>query len=241
MYERAETKPAHDRYWSLIRAAFGTGPAVLTRNSDLWETWRHPDLLLSQTCGLPYRAHLHGEVTLIGTPDYGVPDCPPGHYRSVIIARPGARMTQPSAAFNEPTSQSGWAALHGFLTDQQINPAHLVETGSHAASAMAVLSGQADIAAIDAVTWRILTQWDMRLADLNVIAQTPPVPGLPYIMAAGRDPDPIRQAIIHAIEKLSDGDRGHLHLTGLVMIPATDYLAIPVPPLPHESRRNAVG
>ena len=63
-------------------------PEGLQRDpDDLWSQWTSPDLVFSQTCGFPYRARLHGSVTLIGTPDFGVEDCPPGYYRSVLVAR----------------------------------------------------------------------------------------------------------------------------------------------------------
>ena len=87
MYDRPETAAANDRYWQAIRTRLGEGPETLTRTGELWEHWLAPDLVLSQTCGYPYRARLHGQVTLVGTPDYGLDGCPPGHYRSIFVAR----------------------------------------------------------------------------------------------------------------------------------------------------------
>ena len=87
MYDRPETASANDRLWALIHEALGEGPKHLTREGDLWDIWTAPDLLLAQTCGLPYRARLHDRVTLVGTPDYGLPDLPAGYYQSVLIAR----------------------------------------------------------------------------------------------------------------------------------------------------------
>ena len=115
MYDMPEIQAANDRYWQAIRDRLGYGPASLSRDLDYWEMWQSPDLLLGQTCGMPYRTRLHDKVTLIGTPDFGLPDCPPGYYQSVIVARSedtrdtlqdfdGARF-----AYNENMSQSGWA------------------------------------------------------------------------------------------------------------------------------------
>ena len=234
MYERPETIGAHDRYWHLIRQALGHSPPNLSRNLDLWQTWRSPDLLLSQTCGLPFRAALHGDVTLVGTPDYGLPGCPPGTYRSIIITRPETDLAAGplTAAYNEALSQSGWAALVQFLTDTSLSLAGAIPTGAHYASAQAVLSGQADLAAIDAVTWRILQAYEPWTRELTVAAETPPTPGLPYITARGRDPGPLRAAIARAITQLDPADRAALHLTGLVMLSPDAYTALPIPPEP---------
>ena len=84
MYDYPKAQAANDRLWALIRdsmrAAGMAAPDALTRSADAyWQGWTSPDLILSQTCGFPYRARLHGQVTLIGTPDYAVAGCPPGY------------------------------------------------------------------------------------------------------------------------------------------------------------------
>ena len=122
MYDRAETAQANDNLWGLIRdrlrAEGHQAPDTLTRGSGAyWPAWEAPDLVFSQTCGFPYRARLHGTVTLIGTPDYGVAECPPGHYCSVFVARtdddrgPLSAYSGAAFAFNDDLSQSGWAAV----------------------------------------------------------------------------------------------------------------------------------
>ena len=115
MYDRPETAAANDRLWTLIREAFGDGPAQLSRGVEGLAHWRDPALLFSQTCGMPYRLHLHGSVSLFGTPVTTLDD-PPGHYHSVLIARAddnrrGLRDFQHATlAANMDISQSGWAA-----------------------------------------------------------------------------------------------------------------------------------
>ena len=68
MYDMPAIQPANDRFWQAIRAHLGHGPETLTRDRDYWEMWQSPDLLLGQTCGLPYRSRLHGRVARIATP-----------------------------------------------------------------------------------------------------------------------------------------------------------------------------
>ena len=243
MYDRAECQPANDRLWSLIRdSLLATGiaaPATLTRGAGAyWEAWQSPDLLVSQTCGFPFRARLHDQVTLIGTPDYGVEGCAPGHYRSVFVVRKDrqgnslADFDGATLAFNEDLSQSGWAAPinHAMTHGLRFKPHH--RSGGHILSARAVAEGKASIAAIDAVTWAMIARHDGFASGLKVIGQTDPTPGLPYITATTRDPDPLFRAISAAISALSPQDRDTLHLRGFVRIPAQDYLAIPTPPTP---------
>lgn len=243
MYENAETAAANDRYWALIRDALRdaglSAPEALTRGeAAYWPAWQSPDLVLSQTCGLPYRAQLAPHVTLIGTPDYGVADCPPGHYRSVFVARkddPRTDMTAFSGAafaYNEGLSQSGWAAPLAWFSAHGLTLAPAIQTGSHAASAQAVARGDADFAAIDAVTWRLLCRHTDSAHHLRGVGTTFATPGLPYIAAKGADANASFDAIAKAIAALSPEDRNTLMIEGIVRIPAQDYLAVPIPAAP---------
>ncbi len=239
MYDPPALRAANDRYWQGIRSALGYGPKALTRDVDFIEAWQSPDLLLSQTCGMPFRILLHGHVTLVGTPDYGLPGCKPGYYRSVLVVRAADNrrvLTDYSGAtfaYNEALSQSGWAGPMTYLNRAGICFGSLIETGGHSASALAVAEGQADMAGLDALTWALLEEHDSDLTDkLRVIAPTKPTPALPYITAKGRDPTPIAAAVRTAIGGLTETDRQILHIKGFVDIPAEDYLTVPTPPTP---------
>ena len=71
MYARPELEAPHARYWQAIRAALAArgiaAPAALSNDAPEFEVWEDPALVLSQTCGMPYRTRLHGRVTLVGT------------------------------------------------------------------------------------------------------------------------------------------------------------------------------
>jgi ABC-type phosphate/phosphonate transport system substrate-binding protein len=236
MYDRSEAAAANDTFWSAIRAELGYGPETLTRTDDPWPLWQSGDLLLAQTCGLPYRVRLHGQVQLVGTPDYGLNGCAPGYYRSIFIARDPdatlASLADHCFAYNEPLSQSGWAAPALHMAKQGLGFAALLQSGAHRASALAVAEGRADFAALDALSWQLIQTYDDFAADLHQIAATVPTPGLPLITALGNDPARLRAAIIVAIDRLDPQTRDILHLRGLVEIPARDYLAMPTPPPP---------
>ena len=238
MYDRPETAAATDRYWAAIQAHLGYGPTSLTRGGDVWDIWTNTNLLLSQTCGYPYRARLHGQVQLVGTPDYGLPDCPPGHYNSAIIVHQDAQIHNPSElngrsfAYNESLSQSGWAAPKTWMDDHGIHPGETRQSGAHVNSARMVAEGQADFAALDAQTWRMVQRFDGFAANLRILAHTPPTPGLPYITAPGQNAKALFGAVAAAITDLDPADRDLLGLRGIVSISSPAYLAIPSPAEP---------
>jgi ABC-type phosphate/phosphonate transport system substrate-binding protein len=244
MYDRPELRAETDRYWALIRAGLTArgiaAPEALHRgDAALMPQWESADLILSQTCGFPYRAQLHGRVELVGTPDFGNDGCPAGYYRSILIAQADdprgdfAAFDGAALAYNDGLSQSGWAAPinHAAAAGIRLRPG--VETGSHRASAHAVAAGRAELAAIDALTWALLCEFE-DMSGVKVIGATDPTPALPYITAKGRDAAAIRAAVGEAIAALSPQDRARLRLRGIVEIPASAYLAVPIPPSPEQ-------
>lgn len=239
MYDRPETAAANDRLWAAIRAQLGHGPEALDRHGDLWAIWRAPDLLLAQTCGLPYRARLRDRVTLVAAPDHGLPNTPPGQYHSVIViraedpARDIADLDGRTLAYNDPLSQSGWAAPSAHAATHGIAFGSVVETGAHRASARAVAEGQADCAALDAVSWALMERHDAFAARLRVIDHTAPTPALPFITAQGNNPAPIARALGAAIAALDPSDRDRLCLHGIVPADKAAYLAQPIPAPPR--------
>lgn len=234
MYDRPELAEANDEFWALIRDALGFGPAQRAKGLDVWDVWLSPDLLLAQTCGLPYRSRLYKSVSLVGTPDYGVTGCPPGYYQSVIVGRSECPpdlgdLSSLRFAYNERGSQSGWAAFWGHI-DPALPPSSLAESGSHRASAKMVADGSADIASLDIVTWNIIRRHDAFAQCLTVLAHTKPTPGLPFITAQHDKTNALGDAAKRAIEHLSPNAKSLLHLKGFVQISREDYLTVPMPP-----------
>jgi len=251
MYDRTETAPALDRFWAAIRdglrARGGHAPEALTRgDAACWPAWQSPDLFFSQTCGLPFRSGLLQHVSIVGTPDSGVEGCGPGYYRSDFIARADDQRQTPgdftgaAFAFNEGLSQSGWAAAVAWFVARGLDLRPCVESGSHRQSALSVLNGLADFAAIDAVTWSLLCKHEDWTQRLRVVGHTDPTPSLPYITARG-DPDALFDAVTAAIKRIGPQDRATLRLKGLVRIPASTYLeqTIPAPPVLMDHPKQA--
>ena len=242
MYDWPEVRAEHDRLWTLIREALAgegiAGPRHLTRDASLWAVWESPDLLLGQACGMPYRTRLHGRTELVATPDYALPGAAPGHYYSVLVTREGepgdvTDFIDRTLAFNGQDSQSGWAAPQNQMAALGLRFTHTRHTGAHRESARAVAAGRADIAAIDAVSWRLLEAHHPEISRrLRVLSHTDPTPGLPLITAKGRDPAPLARAVASAIAALGAAERAALGLAGLAQVPAAAYLAVatPLPP-----------
>ncbi len=238
MYMRPENRVAHDRYWQLIRANLIQNgidaPETLSGGEDL-EHWRRDNLILSQTCGMPYRLHLHEHVQLVGTPDYGLEGCPAGYYTSLFIVNAHETRTDladfasANLAVNAMISQSGFAAAQTAAKNAGFQFEKLSISGGHLTSAKMVATSKADIATIDAMTWHNIQKYNDFQNQIKVLMKTTPTPGLPYICALGIDKQAVVQAITGAIATLTEKDRDALNIRGLIQIPKADYLAVENP------------
>ncbi len=237
MYDTEPLRAANDVLWEGIGQElknFGLQPPL--RRSDMefgCDSSNLDSLYFTQTCREPYRRCLAAHVTLVGTPDYGVSGCPPGYYNSVIVVR---HLTGTSckhsldgatAAINHRVSWSGYRALMAFAKTANIEFSGHVYTGSHLRSAVAVLDGRADIAAIDAISFRygIELEEGSPYKRLHQLAVTKPSPGLPFVARKNSNREIWFTAIRNAIWSLPDEVRGILAIRDLVWIPEDDYLA----------------
>ena len=239
MYDWPQLRTAHQAFWSGIHVALGRrgvkSPAGLTENGQGLAFWAQPQLVFSQTCGLPYRRHLHDKVRLVGTADYAVENCAPGYYCSYFVIRRDesrnalADYENAVFAFNDAGSQSGYSAARHHTLARDFWFRKTRRTGGHLASAEAVARGKADIAAIDAVSWRMIERFEAFAPDLRILEATDPTPGLPYITGAGLDPDTVFEAVRDAIDRLDPATLADLTLRRIVRIPKQEYLKVPTP------------
>jgi len=238
MYDWPEVRAATDALWAAIRfhllAIDIAAPAALRHDGEPEAGWRSPDLVLGQTCGLPFATALRDRVVMLGTPVYRLPDCPPGDYCSALVVRAGCRadtlgdLCGGGAAYNMAGSQSGhaalWAAAAPFGGARRLF-ARLLRSGSHRASIRAVAAGEADVAAIDAVSWSLARRHEPAAGELRVLAVTAPTPGLPYITARrhGGQAAAICAAVEAAIDRLEAPVRDALLLDGFRRRRPADY------------------
>lgn len=240
MYDWPEIRWATDQFWeAIIQELAGKGidaPMSLSRNKEGLDLWLKPELLLSQTCGFPFKASLEGKVKLVAAPVYTVEGCQDHLYSSWIVVRKDSDFQSLSDlrgsrfAFNSIDSQSGYNCIRAMISDLAEGGAFFsdtLETGGHRASLQAVYNGAADVAAVDALCWDLAQAFDPTITEkLHPIAQSPLVPALPFITSlknadkAGR----LRHALQAVIgdNKMTDACAA-LRLTGVVSIESKDY------------------
>lgn len=236
--ERAATDAQWRRYRDALRAAGVPAPDALARsNADLPPVaggirdagarlvafdpadlpprslhldalWRHPSLLLAQTCWGPLELGLSAHVQVLAQPDYGA--FPGGRgirYRSALVVPgdPSDDLAPPRddgaaldvsalrglrLARNAPHSMSGALALArdlaaaGALAREQDFEsfwAAVLDTGRHRRSLAAVAAGRADVAAIDCRSLALARRHEPFAARVRVAGWTALREGLPLI------------------------------------------------------------
>jgi len=233
MYPFEPLRSFTDSLWNAIRQHLGWGPLSLEWAVSAPEVWRHPDLLLAQTCGWPLVNQLLDEVAVIGTFDYDVPGADGGRYQAVLIGRFSSTFEElrgcPGAvvATNSTESLSGWISLQSAWGGP---PPAVVETGSHLESVRAVAEGRADVASIDAVTWALISSLEPQLvSELTVVGSGPPVPCLPIVVPLRHiaHVDALRAAFTAAISDPSAADAcAQLRIRRFVPLDLADYLPL---------------
>lgn len=209
----------------LLRAGI-PAPVQLSRPSDVLPHWSDPRLVLSQTCAPPWRDGLRRHMAVVGAFDFGLPGCPPGWYRSHLVVRhsevrsPRLLLEQGRVAINGTDSHSGY----GSLVALGHPPRQPLVTGAHVNSVRALKAGLADIAAIDAVTWRYLKRVPGRLSGLRIVGHTAPHPGTPVILSRRFDPDAAWGALSDGLARLPQPARARLGMRALVPLRDADYL-----------------
>lgn len=212
MYDWPECRQDTDAQWQGWRDALRRrgvdAPQALTRTGDLQALWRHPNLLLAQTCWGPMEAGLAGHVRVVGQPDYSAYEGGEGaYYSSAILMRKdvaGQEMAEPDMAapedgrarlspdlmrgkrlaYNEELSRSGFLALIQDLKEvgEAVDLfAGKLETGGHRASLEAVRDGRADVCAVDCRSWAMAQRLVPGVGNLRVVGWTARRLGLPYI------------------------------------------------------------
>ncbi len=244
MYDFPELHRAHDILWSAIAGRLDAAgvrdvPERLTRSLGHKEAWRHPRLLLSQGCEYPLATAFAGSLRLVATPRYAAAGCEGYSYRSAVVVRAGdcasdlAGMRERRCAINESDSNSGMnllrAALAGIAEGGRPFFSAVILSGSHRRSAELVANGQADVAAIDCVTFAHLQRFHAgTIADLRVLCWTPSSPSLPFITAASTGEATLRVLRTSLADVLADNSadlraaREELLLDGLNLQPDPD-------------------
>lgn len=237
MYDWPELRAATDAWWAglarhLRRAGVDGVPETLCRDLAPMAVWEHPDLLLAQTCGLPFVRRYRDRLRVVATPCYAAKGCTGPTYRSAIVVHEHSGIGSPAdatgaiVAFNSEDSLSGHLALRRVLAGVPL--AGALETGSHAASLVALQARRADLCAIDCVSWAIARCHRPALTlDLRVIGWSSPMPALPYVTRAGGPIGRLRQALQAAsVDPELAAARAPLLLVGFAAADCGDYAVV---------------
>jgi ABC-type phosphate/phosphonate transport system substrate-binding protein len=191
MYDWPELASSTDALWKEIANGLRehgiAGPEYLTRSDDDETHWLTPNLLFGQTCGYPFSTRLKGKVAYVATPEYAVEGCNGATYSSAVIALKSSDVSLQSMsgkrfAYNSTCSLSGYRCMRAMVGELEIYFGESLVSGGHRQSARMIANGTADVAAIDAVCWHMLREFEPETAaNLKVIGWTKPYPALPYI------------------------------------------------------------
>jgi ABC-type phosphate/phosphonate transport system substrate-binding protein len=242
MYDFPELEEAHDALWAalsrcLIEHGLHAVPQALTRDLSHVEIWRHPRLLFAQGCEYPL-AHLAANtVKLIATPRYTASGCEGANYRSAIVVRCEdcaqslADLRDRRCVINAVDSNSGMNLLRASIAPFARGApffASVLVSGSHRHSVDMVAEGEADVAAVDCVSFAHFQRlYPAAVAGLRLLGWTPASPSLPFITAATTDDSTlqiVRASLARVVaDRTLDGACQRLFLGGVDLQPAPHF------------------
>jgi ABC-type phosphate/phosphonate transport system substrate-binding protein len=207
-YDFDELRDATDALWSAIAerladAGVDAVPGRLDRETNHVEQWRRPELLLSQACGYDVLHDSADDLAVVTTPQFSVPGCEGGAYRSVVVVRlddPAqsiAELRSRRCVVNEACSHSGTNALRPLVAPWSESGrffGSVLVSGDHATSLEMVGDGRADVACIDVVVFEMCRRVRPSSAEkVRVLAVTDPAPAPPYVTSLRTPPRLVAQ------------------------------------------------
>jgi hypothetical protein len=220
-YDFPSTQRVLDAVWqetmSQLRAAgVKHNLGALDHTTPHRQLLEYPQLALSQCCGLDLCRSYTDNVVPFAVPVISALPVAAGQYFSYIVSRSGADLERPRVVINDCSSHSGHTALRLWLVANKIANYTTFESGSHAESIAALNSGRADVAAIDALTWRFLAP-----ENLHILDTSEPVLAPPFIM--GRKSNLPVVELTAALHKAFQRHGEPLGITGVLPVSRRDY------------------
>jgi ABC-type phosphate/phosphonate transport system substrate-binding protein len=219
MYDMPEVRGALDGLWDgfarHLRCEGVAGvPDRLVHDPPLPDLWNDPKLLFGQCCGYHLVNGYGKRLQPIATPHFDAPECEGCDYASVIVvgedctATDVLEMRGSVCAVNQPDSHSGMNALRALVAPASRGGRFFsrVETsGAHAASIEMVRNGDADVAAIDCVSFALLQRHrPAALVGVRKLGRTQRAPGLPYVTRSTVDADTVARMRAALLQTFAD-------------------------------------
>ena len=245
MHDHPAQQRANDRIWSAIARILRTRgipgvPDALDRVRHVHDIWRDSNLLFGQACSYPLIADATLDLQVIALPIYDMQVSRRGDatHASVLVARANdgrgslGDYRDSRAAINDPRSNTGMNLFRATLApiaETSVFFARVVQTGSHRTSVAAIAAGDADLAAIDAVTYATLMRHEPDLtAPLKIVVRSPVSPTLPFVTSAAMSTETVAVLRLALQQIITDPhlaeDRALLGLASIVTANA-DVLA----------------
>ena len=243
-YDLPGTRPHHQRLWMGVASRLrdlGVDhvPETLSHLEEPTQLWHDPTLLLTQACGLDAVLEEAPPIQVVATPEFEFRGCAGPTYRSFVVVRDdhvaeavhdlrGAR-----CVINSRSSHSGTNGLRALVAPLHHGGRFFCSvrvTGSHRRSLQQLRSGEADVAAIDCVTWGLLARHRPQdVAGIRLIAETDPMQAPPYVTRGAASPAlvaALQTALTGAVEALAASDRFALGLQRVRVASVSDYAPI---------------
>ncbi|MDQ7247882.1 phosphate/phosphite/phosphonate ABC transporter substrate-binding protein [Dongia sedimenti] len=246
MYDLPELAAATDAWWAGLSRHFAAQglrdlPAGLTRTGDPVERLKAEGLIFGQTCGFPLTHRLMDHVQVVATPRYAVPGCAGATYVSWIVVRrddPAKTLVDlrgRRVAYNDDGSQSGYNTLRAMIAPLAQAGRFFgaaIESGAHRRSLAMVKAGEADVAAIDCVTFALVARVaPEEVRGIRILLASGAAPGLLYVTASSATPADLRRLQAGLVAACADPDlaatRSALCLDGCEILPRAAYEVIP--------------
>ena len=219
MYDMPEVRAALDTLWKglarkLKREGIPDVPDTIAHGRGLHDLWDGPRLLFSQCCGYDIVRRYAGKLRPIATPRYGAPGCRGSDYASVVVV--GERCEQNDVldmrgavcVINGWESHSGMSALRALVAPSSRDGRFFSEvkvSGSHAVSLEMVRRHEADVTAIDCVTYALFESYRPEaLSGTRALGRTYRAPAIPYVTRWNEDKDTVARLRTAVLETFAD-------------------------------------
>ncbi|MCP4874354.1 MAG: PhnD/SsuA/transferrin family substrate-binding protein [Gammaproteobacteria bacterium] len=234
-----ELEQAWQQLFDIFIEVSGDAAISLSLGSDQ-TLLREPDLLFGHTCGYPLMTRLKDYLTPFCVPVFDVPGTDGKFYSSRFII--GASSTIDSlaqsqnkiAVINDADSNSGMNvfrhAVAGLTTSTHFFSSVRI-SGGHLHSLEAVADGNADIAAIDCVSYQLIEdQWPELTSRVRSIGFSAKTCGLPFVLPLTAvdsvDRNQWVDGLNRALGLAPEAVRKRLHLKGFEAVTLQDYQGI---------------
>lgn len=210
MYDWPEVRDRTRAFWQGVRERVAGLPELShpVEMEDLLAIWRDPATVMTECCWGTVDLGMCTVQQILAQRNYdGVPGGDGLNYRSALVmrsgevAQPAARAVLPQGieglkwAANQPDSRSGWL---GIAEDAALSAEEVLWTGAHRESIRKIAEGQADIAAIDCLSWQLAQAYEPAAKGLVVVGWTAPRPGIFFTTGIDTPPE-LAQALRGAL------------------------------------------